>query len=57
MKEETYTYTKEEIIAFIKSRILEEHMKHSEKLDWARIAAGKIYATLSEAGVIVNKEE
>jgi len=36
--------TKEQIIAQIKQRILDERRKHS-KLDWAEIAARKIYAT------------
>jgi len=33
---------KDEIIASIRQRILDEHRKHSE-LDWARLAATKIY--------------
>lgn len=36
---------KERIIEGIRQRILSEHMKHSQHLDWAQIAALKIYAT------------
>jgi len=35
---------KEEIIASIKQRILDEYKKHNT-IDWAEIAARKIYAT------------
>ena len=39
---------KERIIASIKERILSEHKKH-QTLDWAEIAARKIYATYDMA--------
>ena len=35
----------ESVVKMIKERIIEEHRKHP-KLDWAAIAANKIYATL-----------
>ena len=40
---------KEKIIQSIESRIMTEYMKHHRSLpnDWARIAAHKIWATLS----------
>ena len=47
---------KERIIAAIKYRILEEQKKHKE-LDWAEIAARKIYANLEFDYFIVKKEE
>jgi hypothetical protein len=41
---------KERIILMIEDRIKTEHKKHSRSLpdDWARIAAGKILASLQE---------
>jgi hypothetical protein len=44
---------KESVIKMIEERILSEHRKHSRSLpdDWARIAAGKIYSTLTEKGI------
>lgn len=38
---------KEDIIEAIRSRLLEEHEKyaHQDEMDWARIAAHKIYST------------
>ena len=48
---------KEDIIAAIKYRILEEQKKHKD-LDWAEIAARKIYATLfSQDAVEENTNE
>ncbi len=42
---------KERIIEVIENRILSEHRKHSKSLpdDWAKIAAHKIFASLSES--------
>lgn len=39
--------SKEEIIALIYNRIKSEYKKHSE-LDWAKIAAYKIYSSLEK---------
>jgi hypothetical protein len=36
---------KERIVKGIRHRILSEYKKHSQHLDWAEIAALKIYAT------------
>ena len=47
---------KERIIEVIESRILSEHRKHSKSLpdDWAKIAAHKIFASLSENKTLTN---
>ena len=50
------TITEEEIIQTIKHRIESEYHKH-EDLDWAEIAARKIYAVLWYSGIMKTPEE
>ena len=50
------TITEEEIIQTIKHRIESEYRKH-EDLDWAEIAARKIYAVLWYGGIMKTPEE
>ena len=45
--------TKDEIISAIEQRIKSEYRKHPD-LDWAGIAARKIYAELKESGLVNN---
>lgn len=45
--------TKDEIISAIEQRIKSEYRKHPD-LDWAGIAARKIYAELKERGLVNN---
>jgi hypothetical protein len=48
---------KERIVEGIKERIISEHKKHSGLLDWAHIAALKIYATYDIKLKEVPKED
>lgn len=48
-----FTMTKDEIISAIEQRIKSEYRKHPD-LDWAGIAARKIYAELKESGLVNN---
>ena len=43
--------TREEIINLIESRIKSEYKKHGD-LDWAGIAARKIYSSLKQSGAL-----
>jgi len=43
--------TREEIIDLIESRIKSEYKKHGD-LDWAGIAARKIYSSLKQSGAL-----
>lgn len=50
------TISEEEIIQTIKHRIESEYNKHPD-LDWAEIAARKIYAVLWYGGILKTPDE
>jgi len=58
MKNNTYfmKITKEEIINIIDERIKTEYSKHN-KLDWSKIAAHKIYATIIDIFRVCNIDD
>lgn len=58
-KERTIPVNKDQIIQAMKDRILSEHRKYadSDVVDWAFLAAVKIYGSFVEKKSLVDKEK